>query len=162
MPTRVGGQVKEKEVLSQVYLFRELTPGEMERLLSISKEKKVGKNEVIFREGDLGDAFYLIVTGSVRISTLVPGVGEEALTILREGEYFGEMALIDDAPRSASAIANDDTMLLCIGKDDFRKLLECQTDIAYKLLWIFTKTLSARLRKTDEQLKSIFSIAKTF
>jgi len=154
--------VKEKDVLSQVYLFRELTPGEMERLLSISKEKKVKKNEVVFREGDIGDAFYLIVTGGVRISTFVPGVGEEALTILREGEYFGEMALIDDAPRSASAIANDDTMLLYIGKDDFRKLLERQTDIAYKLLWIFTKTLSARLRKTDEQLKSIFSIAKTF
>lgn len=162
MPARVGGQVKEKDVLSQVYLFRELTPGEMERVLTISREKKVKKNEIIFREGDIGDAFYLIVTGSVRISTMVPGVGEEALTILKEGEYFGEMALIDDAPRSASAIANDDTMLLCIGKDDFRKLLERQTDIAYKLLWIFTKTLSARLRKTDEQLKSIFSIAKTF
>lgn len=154
--------MKEKDVLSRVYLFRELTPSEMERVLSISKEIKAKKNEVIFREGDLGDAFYLIVTGGVRISTLVPGVGEEALTILREGEYFGEMALIDDAPRSASAIANEDTMLLCIGKDDFRKLLERQTDIAYKLLWIFTKTLSARLRKTDEQLKSIFSIAKTF
>lgn len=154
--------MRDKEVLSQVYLFRELTPGEMERLLSISQERKVKKNELIFREGDIGDAFYLIVTGSVRISTFVPGVGEEALTILREGEYFGEMALIDDAPRSASAIANDDTMLLYIGKDDFRKLLERQTDIAYKLLWIFTRTLSARLRKTDEQLKSIFSIAKTF
>ena len=154
--------MKEKDALSQVYLFRELTPKEMERVLSISKEKKVKKNEVVFREGDIGDAFYLIVTGSVRISTLVPGVGEEALTILREGEYFGEMALIDDAPRSASAIANDDGMLLYIGKDDFRNLLEQQTDIAYKLLWIFTKTLSARLRKTDEQLKSIFSIAKTF
>lgn len=162
MQARFGGQVREKDVLSQVYLFRELTPGEMERLLSISKESKVRKNDVIFREGDIGDAFYLIVTGSIRISTLVPGVGEEALTILREGEYFGEMALIDDAPRSASAIANDDTMLLYIGKDDFRKLLERQTDIAYKLLWIFTKTLSARLRKTDEQLKSILSIAKTF
>lgn len=154
--------MREKDALSQVYLFRELTPHEMERLLSISKEKKAKKNELIFKEGDIGDAFYLIVTGSVRISTLVPGVGEEALTILREGEYFGEMALIDDAPRSASAIANDETMLLHIGKKDFRQLLEQQTDIAYKLLWVFTKTLSARLRKTDEQLKSIFSIAKTF
>jgi CRP/FNR family cyclic AMP-dependent transcriptional regulator len=154
--------VREEDVLSQVYLFRELTPKEMERLLSISQEKKVEKDALIFKEGDIGDAFYLIVTGGVRISTFVPGVGEEALTILREGEYFGEMALIDDAPRSASAIANEDTMLLCIGKDDFRKLLEQQTDIAYKLLWVFTKTLSARLRKTDEQLKSIFSIAKTF
>ena len=107
--------MKEKDVLSQVYLFRELKPSEMERLLSISKEKKVKKDEVIFKEGDIGDAFYLIVAGSVRISTLVPGVGEEALTILKAGEYFGEMALIDDAPRSASAIANEDTMLLFMG-----------------------------------------------
>jgi CRP-like cAMP-binding protein len=154
--------VKEKEVLSQVYLFRELTPREMDMLIHISKERRAKKNEVIFKEGDVGDAFYLIVSGSIRISTLVPGVGEEALTILREGEYFGEMALIDDAPRSASAIANDDTILLVIGKEDFRTLLAEETGIAYKLLWIFTKTLSARLRKTDEQLKSIFSIAKTF
>jgi CRP/FNR family cyclic AMP-dependent transcriptional regulator len=154
--------VKGKEALSKIYLFRELTPDEMDVLISISKEKKIKKNEIIFKEGDVGDAFYLIILGSVRISTMVPGVGEEALTILKEGEYFGEMALIDDAPRSASAIANDDTRLLLIEKDDFRKLLAKDTGIAYKLLWVFTKTLSARLRKTDEQLKSIFSIAKTF
>lgn len=154
--------MKDREALSQVFLFRELTPHEMNTLITISKEKRAKKNEMIFREGDVGDAFYLIVSGSIRISTFVPGVGEEALTILREGEYFGEMALIDDAPRSASAIANDDTILLLIGKDDFRKLLAQETGIAYKLLWIFTKTLSARLRKTDEQLKSIFAIAKTF
>jgi CRP-like cAMP-binding protein len=134
----------------------------MDVLISISKELRVKKDDFIFKEGATGDAFYLIVSGSVRISTIVPGVGEEALTILREGEYFGEMALIDDAPRSASAIANDDTILLLIAKDNFRKLLAQETGIAYKLLWVFTKTLSARLRKTDEQLKSILSIAKTF
>jgi len=154
--------VKEKDVLSQIYLFRELTPSEMDILVSISKQKRVKKDEIIFREGNVGDAFYLIVLGSVRISTIIPGVGEEALTILGEGEYFGEMALIDDEPRSASAIANEDTLLLLIEKDNFRKLLAQETGIAYKLLWVFTKTLSARLRKTDEQLKNIFSIAKTF
>jgi CRP/FNR family cyclic AMP-dependent transcriptional regulator len=154
--------VKEKEALSKIYLFKELTQSEMDTLVSISKTKKAKKNEVIFKEGEEGDAFYVIIIGSVRISTIVPGVGEEALTILREGEYFGEMALIDDAPRSASAIANEDTHLLLIGKENFRKLLAEETGIAYKLLWVFTKTLSARLRKTDEQLKSIFSIAKTF
>ena len=157
-----GSKVKEKDVLSQIYLFRELTPSEMDILVSISKQKRVKKDEIIFREGNVGDAFYLIVLGSVRISTIIPGVGEEALTILGEGEYFGEMALIDDEPRSASAIANEDTLLLLIEKDNFRKLLAQETGIAYKLLWVFTKTLSARLRKTDEQLKNIFSIAKTF
>jgi CRP/FNR family cyclic AMP-dependent transcriptional regulator len=162
VPSINGGKVKEKEALSKIFLFRELTPKEMDVLISISKEKRVKKNEIIFKESAVGDAFYLIILGSVRISTMVPGVGEEALTILREGEYFGEMALIDDAPRSASAIANEDTLLLLIEKDNFRKLLAKETGIAYKLLWVFTKTLSARLRKTDEQLKSIFSIAKTF
>lgn len=157
-----GGKVRDKEALSKIYLFRELTPIEMDVLISISMEKRVKKNELVFKEGDTGDAFYLIILGSVRISTIVPGVGEEALTILKEGEYFGEMALIDDAPRSASAIANEDTLLILIEKDNFRKLLAKNTEIAYKLLWVFTKTLSARLRKTDEQLKSILSIAKTF
>ena len=104
----------------------------------------------------------MVVSGAVRISTIVPGVGEEALTVLRSGEYFGEMALIDDAPRSASAIANEDSILISIGKNDFQNLLAKNTDLAYKLLWIFTRTLSARLRKTDEQLKSIFAIAKNF
>ena len=154
--------MKEREALSKIFLFRELTPSEIDRLVSISREKRVKKNDVVFREGDDGDAFYLIIIGSVRISTIVPGVGEEALTILKEGEYFGEMALIDDVPRSASAIANDDTVLLLIEKENFRKLLAQETALAYKLLWVFTKTLSARLRKTDEQLKTIFAIAKTF
>ncbi len=154
--------MKQSDALSQVYLFRELTPGEMDTLISIAQEKMVKKDEMIFKEGDIGDAFYLIVSGSVRISTIVPGVGEEALAVLKEGEYFGEMALIDDAPRSASAIANEDVILLLIEKKQFRKLLAQETGMAYKLLWVFTKTLSARLRKTDEQLKGIFSIAKTF
>lgn len=162
MSSLAGGSVKQADALSQVYLFRELTPGEMDTLISISKEKRAKKDETVFKEGEIGDAFYLIVSGSVRISTIVPGVGEEALAVLKEGEYFGEMALIDDAPRSASAIANEDAILLLIEKDQFRKLLAQETGMAYKLLWVFTKTLSARLRKTDQQLKNIFSIAKTF
>jgi CRP-like cAMP-binding protein len=162
MPPHDGGTLKQADALSHVYLFRELTAGEMDTLISIAQEKKATKDSVIFKEGDIGNAFYLIVSGSVRISTVVPGVGEEALAVLKEGEYFGEMALIDDAPRSASAIANEDVILLLIEKKQFRRLLAQETGMAYKLLWVFTKTLSARLRKTDEQLKGIFSIAKTF
>ncbi len=154
--------MQEKDLFKGIYLFRELSPKETDLILAISKEKKYGKDKIIFKEGETGDAFYVVVSGSVRISTVVPGVGEEALTVLRSGEYFGEMSLIDDAPRSASAIANEDTILISIAKDDFEQLLAKNTELAYKLLWIFTKTLSARLRKTDEQLKTIFSIAKNF
>ncbi len=154
--------MQEQALLKGIYLFRELTPKETDLVISISREQTYKKNAVIFKEGEKGDAFYVVVSGSVRISTIVPGVGEEALTVLRSGEYFGEMALIDDASRSASAIANEDTLLISIAKKDFENLLAKNTDLAYKLLWVFTRTLCSRLRKTDEQLKSIFAIAKNF
>jgi len=154
--------MQEQALLKGIYLFRELSPKETDLVISISKEKMYKKNVVIFKEGEKGDAFYVVVSGTVRISTIVPGVGEEALTVLHSGEYFGEMALIDDAPRSASAIANEDTILISISKGDFENLLAKNTVLAYKLLWVFTKTLCSRLRKTDEQLKSIFAIAKNF
>lgn len=154
--------MQEQELLKGIYLFRELSPKETDLVISISKEKKYKKDTIVFREGEKGEAFYVVVSGSVRISTMVPGVGEEALTVLRSGEYFGEMALIDDAPRSAGAIANEDSILISISKVDFQNLLAKNTDLAYKLLWVFTRTLCSRLRKTDEQLKSIFAIAKNF
>lgn len=150
------------EVLKGVYLFKELRPDEMDLILSIAKEKKFKKDNLIFSEGEPGNAFYLIVSGSVRISTVVPGVGEEALAILKPGEYFGEMALIDDAPRSASAIANEASLLVSITKEDFLNLISENNALGYKLLWVFTRTLTDRLRKTDEQLKAIFAIAKNF
>ena len=62
---------------------------------------------MIFEEGEQGDKFYLILDGAVRISRIVPGMGEEALAVLRAGTYFGEMALIDDFPRCADARAHE-------------------------------------------------------
>jgi CRP-like cAMP-binding protein len=64
---------------------------------------------VIFRNGEPGDCCYIVLNGAVRISKFLPHIGEEALAVLKPGDYFGEMALIDSSPRSAGAIANDDT-----------------------------------------------------
>lgn len=150
------------EVLRGVYLFKELKASEMDLILSIAREKRFKKDDVVFHESEPGNVFYIIVSGSIRISTVVPGVGEEALAILKPGEYFGEMALIDDAPRSASAIANENSLLISITKDDFSNLISENNTLGYKLLWVFTRTLTDRLRKTDEQLKAIFAIAKNF
>ena len=153
---------KRPSILKKIYLFTNLDNNELEHILNIASAKSYKKNEIIFNEGDKGDAFYVVLKGSVRISTVVPGVGEEALAILKKGNYFGEMALIDNAPRSASAIANEDTILLAITDANFRNLLMTDHKIAYKLLWELVKTLSKRLRETDNKLKSILAIAKDF
>lgn len=149
-------------ILKKIYLFQYLDDNELEHILNIASAKIYKEEAVIFNEGEKGDAFYVVLKGSVRISTVVPGVGEEALAVLKKGNYFGEMALIDNAPRSAAAVANEDTVLLKITDANFRNLLVKDRKLAYKLLWGLVKTFSKRLRETDNKLKNILAIAKSF
>jgi CRP/FNR family cyclic AMP-dependent transcriptional regulator len=156
-------QMNTSELLKNVYLFNDLSQAELEEIMGLAYDKQFGKEEPVFQEGEIGDAFYIVMEGQIRISTMVPGVGEEALAVLKPGAYFGEMALIDDFPRSASAIAHEGPVkLLSIYKRDFKKLLGEDRELGYKLMSVFIKTLSTRLRETDEKLKSIFAIAKMF
>src|SRR3954464_13079856 len=87
--------------LKKIPLFANLTTDHLSKVANIATQKQVRANERIFQEGEVGTEMYLIANGKVRISKMVPGGGEEALAILGPGSYFGEMALIDDTPRSA-------------------------------------------------------------
>lgn len=152
----------EAEILKSIYLFEDLNDEELAKVAGIVSEEKFSKDHALFKEGDKGDKFYIIRNGSVRVSQSIGGAGEEALTILEKGEYFGEMALIDDAPRSADLIVHEDTELLVISKKDFDDLLFFDKDIAYKILWAFVRTFSARLRETNEKIKAFLHMAGNF
>jgi CRP-like cAMP-binding protein len=117
---------------------------------------------VIFREGDPGSEFFAILSGKVRISKLVPGIGEEALAILEPGSYFGEMALVDGTPRSAHAIAHLSCRLWAIQKQDLDDLMFLNKDLAYDILWEFVRTLSGRLRETNDKIKAFFALNARF
>jgi len=82
--------------------------------------------------------------------------------ILKKGAYFGEMSLIDNQPRSAHAIVNKPTELLVIERQDFEKLLSSDKEMAYKLLWTFLRTLSKRLRETNEKIMGFFAMTGPF
>ena len=121
-------------------------------------ERTAKKNGIAFGEAmRLGG-----VAGKVRISKMVPGIGEEALTILEPGEYFGEMALIDEAPRSADAITNTTCTLGAISKAAFDNLLFMHKDLAYDLLWTFVRNMSSRLRETNEKMRAFLVMAGKF
>ena len=79
-------------------------------------------------------------------------MGEEALAVLKAGDYFGEMALIDDFPRSADAKAHESCRLFVISKEHLQDLLFVDRDLAYDLLWNFVRTLSGRLRETNDKM----------
>ena len=140
------------ELLSKVNIFSGLQPTYLRRIAALGLEELHPANALVFSEGTQGDKVYLILSGSIRISRNVPGMGEEALAVLRAGTYFGEMALIDDFPRSADARAHEDCRLFVIRKDDLADLLFVDRDIAYDLLWSFVRTLAGRLRETNDKM----------
>jgi CRP/FNR family cyclic AMP-dependent transcriptional regulator len=150
------------DLLKKINLFENLSEAELEKILPLCVKHSFAAGSVIFKEGDPGDRCYIITSGSVRISKFIPNIGEEALTVLKPGSYFGEMALIDNFPRSANAIANDDTDVFGINKADLDKILINDRELGYKLLWTFTKTLSQRLRETNEKMTSFLAMSGGF
>ncbi len=147
------------ELLANTAIFRDLNDDELRQVARICDVVKMKWGEYVFREGDEGDRLFLIADGAVRISRNVPGTGEEAITVLKKGECFGEMAMLDPSTRSTDAIVDSRCELLTITREDFEGLLEADLELAYKVLRAIIRLLSERLRKTNENLKSIFVIA---
>jgi CRP/FNR family cyclic AMP-dependent transcriptional regulator len=149
------------EHLAKIKFFAGLPPAYLRRIADIGAEEVHNGATTIFSEGDKGDKFYLILDGAVRISRMVPGMGEEALAVLKGGAYFGEMALIDDVPRSAHAIVHEKCRLFVIRKEALEDLLFVDRDLAYELLWNFVRTLSGRLRETNDKM-TFLSVTNKF
>lgn len=112
-------------------------------------EKKLNPGDILFKEGDKGNMMYLIREGKIKI-TKGEGEEERTLAVLKDGDFFGEMAIIDGSPRSASAIAVTPTSLLIIDENTFKAKLKENPLIEYVL-----STLAKRLRTTDEQIKML-------
>jgi len=150
-----------REFLKETTLFRDLTEEELLEILLIGHLQTYKPDQTIFKEGDPGDTLYLIVKGTVRISK-IDGDREEALAILEEKAFFGEMTLLDkDAARSAHAIAHKRCNLFEIPTGSLAKLFEANREIGYKFLWAFCKTLTHRLRNANEKMQVIMSLANS-
>lgn len=139
----------------KVDLFRErgLSAAEMKLLATFSSEERFREGSMIFREGEKGDKLYIVLDGRVRISKFIPGVGEEALAVLDRGDFFGEMALIDDKPRSADAKAHEgDATVLSIDRATLNEILSMDPHASLQFLNLLCRMISRRLREINEKI----------
>ena len=127
-------------VLKQLALFEGMSSRHLRRIQA--RAKRYGPGETIVREGDPGNAFYVILDGNVRVD---PPKG--ASVALGPGDAFGEMALLDGAPRSADITAETEVTVMVIGRAAFQKLLRSEPQMVTVLL----RTLAARLREAQTQ-----------
>jgi len=150
------------DLASKRKLFQEqkLSSLEINFLTSLSRERKYGPNQVIFREGETGNELYVVLEGRVMISKYIPGAGEEALAFLERGGYFGEMALIDNAPRSADAKAHaGGAVVLVISREVLEGILDIHKLSSIRLLTILCNLVASRLRELDDKIIGWFILA---
>lgn len=138
------------EALRSVPLFASLDDEAAKDLRNLLSDKVVPQNTRLFRQGDKGDAMYLIESGRVRISLRDDDKQEVTLAELAQGDFFGEMAIIDGRQRSADAHVVEDAHLAILSRDAFLSFVRTNPDVALEML----SALTDRLRRTDELLRS--------
>ena len=158
----MGWKFLDISILREIDIFKTLSDDALMEIIPLTSTIEFKGGNHIFKEGDAGDALYLVLSGEVRISKNIHGVGEEALAFLKDGSYFGEMSLVgDESVRSASAIAGSTTLLAKLERKDFIELLDREKEIAVEILWSFVNTLSSRLRESNDRV-AFFAMSNMF
>jgi CRP-like cAMP-binding protein len=139
------------EVLRSVPLFRQVSDADLAALAHSIREVKHPKGSLILTQGAAGEALFLIRSGQVKVTLGSEDGREVILSVLGAGSFFGEMALLDDEPRSAHVIAMEDTTMLQLRREDFRSRLKLAPELAIALL----RELSRRLRRADDTIASL-------
>jgi CRP/FNR family cyclic AMP-dependent transcriptional regulator len=138
-------------ILQQVELFQGLSADEMSALASSSSSRSFPKNTVVIHENDPADSLFIIESGKVKVYCSDKNGKEFIMNTQGEGDYFGELALLDDSSRSASVRTVEKSTFCIIYKDDFNRVLEEHPSIARKLI----RNLSQRVRKLTADVKSL-------
>jgi len=148
------------EIFKKIALFSDLEPKALEELCNLFFEKNFKEGEVIFKDESIGDSMMIIASGEVRVSQTPDPDTEETLIILKEGDFFGEMAVLEELPRTATAIAHTDVTILEINRMYFLRFIEIDNRSGVKILLKLAKNISSRLRETDNKLKAFTSLTR--
>jgi CRP-like cAMP-binding protein len=146
-----------QKTLRSVPLFSKLRETDLDVLAPLLLEREYPKNRVIRFSHDPSDAFYVVISGQVKVMLVAEDGREVVLSLVRAGDFFGETALLDDEPYAASVIAMDDTKLLMLRRDDFRRSIRELPEMSFGLL----RALCARLLEADQKIGGLMLLDVT-
>lgn len=137
--------------LRNVPIFTDLSDSDLNRIASKMVSRDYEKGQMILLEESTGETFFIITSGTVKVTRLSDDGREVILALLGESDFFGEMSLLDGEGRSANIVANEDAEVMTLSRRDFLECLETYPKIAIALL----EELAVRLRKSDQQIESL-------
>ena len=138
----------EIELLKNIPLFSELNDRDLEKIIQVASRQRYHRDNLILIEEEVGSTMFIILSGKVKISRISDDGREVILSILSDGDFFGEMSLLDGHTRSANVTASEESELLVIRREEFLQMLRDFPQIAINLL----KELAQRIRKSDEHI----------
>lgn len=150
------------EIFKSAYLFQTLEPRELELFINKAQYSDMSPNSVIIREDDPGEHLFLILSGKVRVTKKTFEGIEQILGILKSGDFFGEMVLLDRRSRSASVYSHTRVELAKIQHSEVSSILTENPRIGLKVLRAFSEVISLRLRNANDKLRSLPFIERTF
>ncbi len=141
------------EILKVIPIFQDLNRREFRKVEIILHRRSWGADEAIVNEGDPGVGMYIIVAGEVKIAQRSEDGSMQDLATLGSGDFFGEQALLDESPRTASAIAVDPCKVIGFFRPDLLDLIESNPRLGLKIVMRLSQMISMRLRQTNRLLK---------
>jgi CRP/FNR family cyclic AMP-dependent transcriptional regulator len=148
-------------VWTDIPLFEELNRREKQDVSDVLQHKTYKKGELVFQQGNPGTGLFIVMTGSVDVQQEEDDGTILHLASAKPGEFIGELALLDDSPRSASAVAVDDTSVVALYRTDLLALAEGRPRLGVKILMQLSQIVAERLRRTNRALKEVRLMADT-
>ncbi len=143
--------------LAESPLFKGLAQKEIELLATVFAERRVAEGKTVFIENMPGESLYLVKEGTVRISQMLAEGDEQILVVLGVGDIFGEMAIVDNGPRSSSARIAEDAILYSLSTRDFEKLAAANPRLGMQLLMNIVRIFTARLRAAKRDYRKMLT-----
>ncbi|HAD04846.1 MAG: hypothetical protein A2091_11855 [Desulfuromonadales bacterium GWD2_61_12] len=145
----------DNSVLALSPLFSGFTPDEISVFASLITEKTISAGMTVFLEGMPGESLFIIEKGTVRISKMLAEGDEKTLVVLGTDDFFGEMAILDGSPRSATARVIEDAKLLLLKKSDYESICDENPRVGLKFVKNIIKVFTTRIRESNQELREI-------
>lgn len=158
----LGEKQRHGETFRTAYLFRNLPQEDLSLFMDSAELRSFAPDNTVIAEGADGGDLFLILAGCVRVTKTIEDIGDHVIGFLRAGDFFGEMALIDNLPRSASVHAHEQVDLAVIPRRDISRIFDTRPATAYKVMHAFAEILSYRLREANDRMRALAHLERTF
>lgn len=152
-PTSQANDPDDLGTLRGVPLFRDLKDPDLGRVRKMLHERRYEAGEVVFREGQTGAGMYIVKSGAVEIVLRLADGSEHGVVTLREGQFFGELALLESTPRTATAVVRTTAVLLGIFQPDLEQLIDRNAKLGARVAWNLARMTGVRLRELSDRMR---------